>query len=128
MGSGAIPVGNRACADCGAQLTPDALCCPSCHSLTRASELEALSVQAQAAAQRGDLYASRALWEQCASLLPSDTVQYRSIRARIDQIDSQMRSASPSGAAKWGKRGATALGPIGLLLWKFKAFALILFT
>lgn len=111
------------CADCRAPLDPTALSCPACHALTRAEELESLAAQAREATLRHDLAAARDLWERSSALLPPDTVQYRSIRARITQIDAELShgpGASAPGAhqpaaAKWGK-GAAGIGPALLLL------------
>jgi Zn-dependent protease len=110
------------CADCRAPLDPTALSCPTCHALTHAHELESLAEQAQAATHRHDLAATRDLWARSLALLPPDTVQYRSIRARIAQIDAQTHDpshpASPDAptpsAGKWGK-GAAGIGPALLL-------------
>jgi Zn-dependent protease len=111
------------CADCRAPLDPTALSCPACHALTHAQELEALAAQASEATSRRDLVAARDLWERSSALLPPDTVQYRSIRARIAQIDTELDNgpgrsqpgAQTQGAAKWGK-GAAGIGPALLLL------------
>ena len=118
------------CADCRAPLDPTALSCPACHTLTYAQELESLAAQASEATSRHDLAAARDLWEKSSALLPPDTVQYRSIRARISQIDAELGDASRPGAStpgfqgqgppqstagKWGK-GAAGIGPALLLL------------
>ena len=112
------------CADCHAPLDPTALSCPACHALTHAYELESLAAQARDASLRHDLAAERDLWERSSALLPPDTVQYRSIRARVSQlsaqIDAELASSSQPGSqtpgsAKWGK-GAAGIGPALLLL------------
>jgi Zn-dependent protease len=108
------------CADCRAPLDPTALSCPACHALTRAEELESLAAQAREASLRHDLASARDLWERSSALLPPDTVQYRSIRARITQINAELAGAAQpasqtQGAAKWGK-GAAGVGPALLLL------------
>ncbi len=101
------------CKDCGASLEESALTCPSCHALTHAKELESLAAQAQQAAVRGDLSAARNLWEQSAALLPPDTVQYRAIRAHIDNL----KNAPQDPHSKWWKKGAAGIGPAILLLF-----------
>lgn len=100
-----------ACPDCGAPLEESALSCPSCHCLTHAAELESLAAQAQQAMVRGDLAAARALWERSLALLPPDSVQYRSIRAHIENL----KTAPQTGSA-W-KKGAAGIGPALLLLF-----------
>src|SRR5580658_2007660 len=94
------------CADCHAPLDPTALTCPA---LTHAQELESLAAQAREASLRHDLAAERDLWERSSALLPSDTVQYRSIRGRVtqltDQIDAERADASRPGASAPGSQG-----------------------
>jgi Zn-dependent protease len=89
----------------------NALSCPSCQSLVHGKELESLAAQAQQAAARGDLAAARSLWERSLTLLPPDSVQYRSIKAHIENL----KTAPPSGSG-W-KKGAAGIGPALLLLF-----------
>jgi Zn-dependent protease len=100
-----------ACSDCGVSLDSAALSCPSCHALTHAAELEALAAQAQQAMVRGDLAEARALWERSLSLLPPDSVQYRSIKAHIENL-----KTAPQTGTGW-KKGAAGIGPALLLLF-----------
>jgi len=99
-----------ACPDCGTTLEESALSCPSCHCLTHAKELESLAAQAQQATAQGDVSAARKLWEQSAALLPPDTVQYRAIRAHIDNL----KTAQQTGSG-W-KKSATGIGSTILVL------------
>ena len=92
------------CPDCGAPLEDSALSCLSCHCLTHAKELESLAAEAQQATVRGDLAAARKFWEQSLMLLPADSVQYRSIKAHIENL----KTAPQSGG--W-KKGAAGIGP-----------------
>jgi len=112
------------CAGCSTPIDPSLLSCPSCHALTRSKELESLAAKAREATAVGHLAAARGLWEQAAALLPPDTMQYRSLRARIAEIDSKIGVAAPDQGGNWGKRAAAGLGPIALFLWKFKALLL----
>ena len=100
-----------ACPDCGAPLEESALSCPSCHSLTHAKELESLAAQAQQATVRGDLAAARELWLRSLALLPQDSVQYRSIKAHIENL-----KTAPQSGSGW-KKGAAGVGPALLLLF-----------
>lgn len=100
-----------ACADCGAPLEESTLSCPSCHCLVHSKELEALAAEAQQAMVRGDLAAARALWEKSLALLPPDSVQYRSIRAHIENL-----KTAPQTGSGW-KKGAAGIGPALLLLF-----------
>jgi hypothetical protein len=117
-----------ACGDCGTALDPSMLACPACRKLTRSEQLAALANQARDASRRGDFAAERAVWEQCAANLPSDTVQYRSIQARIGELDARIAPA-PSGApalksGRWGKSTAGAGSILLLLLGKGKVLLL----
>lgn len=100
-----------ACPDCGIALDPSALSCPACHALTHAKELESLASQAQQAMVSGDLAAARALWERSSALLPADSLQYRSIRAHIENL-----KTAPQTGSGW-KKGAAGIGPALLLLF-----------
>ncbi len=106
------------CPDCGALLQENALSCPSCHSLTHAKELESLAAEAQQATVRGDLATARSLWERSLTLLPPDSLQYRSIKAHIENL-----KTAPRGNG-W-KKGAAGIGP-GLLLLLTKGKLLLL--
>jgi Zn-dependent protease len=97
-----------ACETCGASLDSSALSCPSCHALTHSKELEALAAQAQKATVRGDLAAARDFWKRSLSLLPPDSMQYRSIKAHIENL-----KTAPQGSG-W-KKGAAGIGPAILL-------------
>jgi Zn-dependent protease len=117
-----VPPNNppTACRECGNPLNGSGLSCPVCHSLIHAPELEDLAHKAQIAANGGDLPQARDLWRQSLRLLPPETVQNRSIQARIADIDRQIEAAGQRG---W-RKGAAGLGPIALLLWKFKTLLL----
>lgn len=97
-----------ACPDCGAPIEESALSCPSCHALVHAKELESLAAQAQQATVRGDLAAAREYWQRSLTLLPPDSVQYRSIEAHIESL-----KTAPQGSG-W-KKGAAGIGPAILL-------------
>ena len=61
-------------------------------------------------------------WERALALLPPDSPESRTVKARIENIDLQL-----SDKHVWAKRFAK-LGPVGILLWKFKTIALIVLT
>jgi Zn-dependent protease len=100
-----------ACPDCGASLEESALSCPSCHCLTHAKELESLAAQAQQATVRGDPSAAREFWQRSLALLPPDSVQYRSIKAHLENL-----KTAPQSGSGW-KKGAAGIGPAILLLF-----------
>jgi Zn-dependent protease len=61
-------------------------------------------------------------WERALALVPPGSNEYRTVKARIENIDLQL-----SDKHVWAKRFAK-LGPVGVILWKFKAIALIVLT
>jgi Zn-dependent protease len=112
------------CPDCGANITsPRALSCPNCHCLIHAADLEDLTRKAQIASNGGNLALARRYWAQSAELLPVETIQYKSIQARIADLDHKIAAGPTSGKSTW-KRGAAGLGPVAVLLWKFKVILL----
>lgn len=107
------------CSNCGSALAPEALGCPSCGRLTHAQEFEALSEHAKLAGQAGDWNGARMAWKRAFALLPPESDEYRTVKARIDNIDLQL-----SDKHVWAKRFAK-FGPVGVILWKFKTIALL---
>ena len=67
---------------------------------------------------RGDLASARALWEKSLSLLPPDSVQYRTIRAHIENLKTVPQTGG------W-KKGATGIGSTLLLLLTKGKFLLL---
>ena len=85
-------------------------------------EFEALSQQAKLAGQARDWHGAKLAWERALALTPPDSEQYRTAKARIQNIDLQLSDKSV-----WAKRLAK-FGPVGIVLWKFKTFALLALT
>src|SRR5580704_15350405 len=102
------------CPACSTDLVEPVLSCPQCRRLTHSSQLEDLARQAKAAWRVGKFAEERDLWTQSLALLPADTVQYRSIRARVDELDQQSAAATPSSGG-W-KKASMGVGPALLLL------------
>jgi len=111
------------CPACGVFVGAAALKCSSCGALIHSSTLEQIAAKAQAAAASGDLQAARGLWQQALPLLPSDTLQYRSVLAKITELESRIGTGEGASHSGW-RKGLAALGPVGLLLWKLKALLL----
>jgi Zn-dependent protease len=109
------------CPDCGQTLTGSELSCPACRSLLYARELEDLARNAQIAANSGNLPQAKDFWTQSLAYLPPETIQYRSIQARIHTLAQQIDAASPAPQRGWRKGATAGLGPVALALWKFKA-------
>ncbi len=113
------------CAQCGTQIAPALLACPSCRRLVHAEELKRLAATADGAEQAGDPSAALAAWRQALDLLPADATQHQVVSARIAAL-SRSLDAGPAGA-KHGSglgKGAAGVGALGALLLKFK-FALM---
>src|SRR5579862_5438572 len=111
-----IPPGREMCPECGNSLDQAALSCRACGRLIHGNALRALSAEAQAAATAGDLAQSRDLWMRASALLPPDTVQLRSIRAHIADLDAKLDANTPSTNAKpgtqWWRKFTSAAGPV----------------
>ena len=107
------------CSNCGSALDPQALSCSSCGKLTHAQEFETLSQHAKLAGQSKDWNGAKLAWERALALLPPDSSEYRTVKARIQNIDLQL-----SDKHVWAKRMGK-LGPVGVVLWKFKTVALL---
>lgn len=103
------------CPECGSATDASALSCARCGRLRYSAELEQFAQQAQTALQAGDLTGARDYWLKAVELLPEDTVQYRSVRARIGDLSRQIEAAGAAKHAGW-KRKATGAGSAGLLL------------
>lgn len=119
--------GTASCGQCGTALPEGALLCPGCNALIHAAELERLAREAVAASNRADPATAQRYWQEALPLLPPESLQYRSVRQKIADLEKLIPppEAAPSSAiGKWLVR----LGPLGLLIWKFKTVALILLT
>jgi len=111
------------CPACGTTLDSASLSCSSCGRLTRSAELQVLSAEAQKATAAGDLVGSRNAWGRAALLLPVDTVQHRSVAARIAELDATIAAAQSKPPSRWRTLNS-ALAPIAVVAWKFKALLL----
>jgi Zn-dependent protease len=89
--------------------------------------LERLAAEAKAATDRGDASAALRLWRQALELLPLSTVQYRSVRKRVEQleqVEAERAVQAPPKHGFWG-RWIARLGPLGVFAWKFKVIVLL---
>jgi Zn-dependent protease len=110
------------CQNCGSALAADELKCRSCGRLAHSQEFEALSQHARLAGQAGDWIGAKAAWERALAVLPPDSPEYRTAKARIENINLQL--GHKGGIRKWLAR----LGPVGVIIWKFKTLALLFLT
>src|SRR5436309_12539899 len=113
------------CPQCGTQIAPILLACPSCQRLVHSDDLNRLAAEAARAIQAGDVSAALAAWRQALDLLPPDSTQHKVVSAHILDLSRALDSGRsgtkhPSPCAKRA-RGLCALGA---LLYKRK-FALL---
>jgi Zn-dependent protease len=88
--------------------------------------LEELAAAAGVATAKKDWPAAIAAWSEAQSLLPAAARQYQVIATKLVELEALQNAAEQerSGAMKW----VAALGPVGLVLWKFKAILLLMLT
>ena len=113
------------CPQCGTDVAPALLACPSCQRLVHADELKRLAAAAEQATQAGDSSAALAAWREALDLLPRDSTQHQVVSARVLEL-SRALDREPQAARQTSRlgKGAAGLGALGALLVKFK-FALI---
>ncbi|MEO8593388.1 MAG: site-2 protease family protein [Candidatus Solibacter sp.] len=103
------------CAACGAELSEAALSCPACRKLTHGATLADLAKRAKAAWRVGQFAQERALWAESLALLPEDTVQHRTIAARIAEIDQTNAHAEGTRGHGWRQTISMGAGPLIVL-------------
>ena len=103
------------CPACGTPMEATALSCPACRRLMHAAELEDLAKRAGGAWRIGDFTVERTLWAQSLPLLPEDTVQHRTIQARIGEIDQQRAQTGGTPQGSWRQKLSMGAGPLLLL-------------
>jgi Zn-dependent protease len=119
------------CLDCGTEIAPSVLACPGCGRLIHAGRLRQLADEAGRATTPTEALVA---WRSALELLPPGTRQREVIEARIAelgrQVDASPSLPTPPAPAKGspGAKGAAGLGALGLLVWKFKAVALLVLT
>ena len=114
------------CQQCGEVLTPRALLCPACQRLVYATELQEMAERARATAAGNNTDATRAIYQQMLGLLPQGSSQFQAIAAKISELPPPTNQDVPKDQP-WRKL-ITSLGVAGALIWKFKAFALLILT
>jgi Zn-dependent protease len=118
------------CPQCGTELAPDVLDCPSCAALVHAETLKRLAADADAAARAGDLVAARTHWSEALALLPRHAQQHAAVGHRIEQLTRQIDvnpppDAAPPGEAPWWRRGAPGLATVAILVLSKVKFLLL---
>ena len=112
------------CPGCGNELDGSALSCPQCRRLVHADELAELARRAKEAWRLGHFAEEREHWAASLAMLPEDTVQHRTIAARIAEIDRSMAGGMGEARRSW-KGASMGLGP-GLVLLLSKGKFLLL--
>lgn len=116
------------CPQCGTEVAPVLLACPSCHRLVHAEELKRLAADAERAEQAGDPSAALGHWRRALELLPDDTTEHQTATARVAALSREVeRAPAQHGNTKWGKATA-GLGTLGVLLMKFKFLLVFIVT
>ena len=119
------------CERCHTEVAPGLRACPGCHRLMFARELQELSDEAGAAAGRGDRAGELRAWRMSLDFLPRDSRQFAIISAKVDALSrttdaNQSTAAAPVPSGAW--KTLAVLGPVGLLLWKFKFLVILALT
>jgi Zn-dependent protease len=117
------------CRGCGTAIAPSLLSCPQCHALVHAAELRSLAGRAAAAAAANDTGEELAAWRASLALLPQQSRQFALISEKVAALGRAVDAGSSgpvptSGIWKW----LGTLGPVGLLIWKFKFLIVALAT
>jgi Zn-dependent protease len=120
----AAPDAKTTCGGCGTEVAATLLSCPVCHRLVHGETLKALAARAEAAARNGELREALVAWRSSLELLPPGSRQHAAIAQRVEDLSKQVEAAGATAAPALPESGRwkwlAALGPIGLLLWKFK--------
>lgn len=124
------------CPQCGTQLAPALLACPSCHRLIHSEELKRFAADAERATQAGDVSAALASWRQALDLLPTDASQHQAISSKISDLSRAVDSGAGAGAGAGATRhgssnvatGAAGVSVLGALLLKFKFVLVFVLT
>lgn len=114
------------CRGCGTELDSGLLACPACRRLVHGDRLRELAATAQRFEEAGDITGALMAWREALGLLPSQADQAQTITARIASLSERMTGTPEPGHFRWA-RGATGIGALAFLAWKFKfvlAFAL----
>lgn len=112
------------CPGCGNGLEDSALSCPECRRLVHGAKLEDLARRAKEEWRLGHFTEERALWLESLTLLPEDTVQHKTIAARIGELDGMLAGAPPESRAGW-KKASMGAGPALVLLLSKGKFLLL---
>jgi Zn-dependent protease len=118
------------CPQCGTEIAPALLACPSCHRLVHADALQRLADQAERSTAGGDLQAAHNAWREARELLPPDSRQFAAVSAKITELQSRMESSGgspPPPKPNWASKAGIP-GAILFFIWKFKVVLAFVIT
>jgi Zn-dependent protease len=110
------------CPQCGTQLAPSLLSCPSCHALVHSGRLKLLAAEAERAHEAGNPSAAAARWREALELLPPGASQRVVIEGKLSALGREIDRLGPAapkpGAPEpsWLKRGWAAFAAAGVFL------------
>jgi Zn-dependent protease len=118
------------CVQCGAEIAPGLLVCPSCHGLVYAEELKTLAAHAEAATMMGDATKALAHWRRALEILPPSSTQHSAVTAKVNELVRRLDATEGKTSGpkpNWAKAGGI-MGALGLLLWKLKFIVVFILT
>lgn len=117
------------CSECGTEVAPGLLSCPSCARLVHSEKLRDLARKAEDAQRSGQWTDALTAWREALMYLPEGTRQRDAAQAKIRDLSAHVDAGGAAKGQPWWKR-ASALGPVGVaaaILGKAK-FLLLGFT
>ncbi len=111
------------CRQCGGEVAPALLVCPSCHALVHAERLKSLAAEADEAARASNTAGELHAWRTALALLPPGARQHAEISRRVDRLS---REVTASSAGRWrnATKGGGAVALLLLVLSKGKVLLL----
>ncbi len=121
----------KTCPQCQTMIASGLLSCPACHALIYANEIKVLVQEAENFTNDGNALEALIRWRKILELLPPESQQHNIVAQKIDALSKKVDSRALKNADEKKQPMPAALmglGAIGLLLWKFKFLAVLLFT
>ena len=102
------------CLECGTEIAPGLLSCPSCARLVHSEKLRDLARRAEEAQHSGRWTDALAAWREAVTYLPVGTRQREAAEAKIRELSAHVDAGGGAKGQPWWKR-ASALGPVGVI-------------
>jgi Zn-dependent protease len=115
------------CPQCGAEIPPNVLACPSCRGLIHAAELKTLAANAESATAAGNYSEALVHWRRALELLPRESAQFLAINAKVNDLVQRLdnpAATEPTNKPKWAARGGMIGAAAFFLLTKGKLLLL----